>query len=237
MFVNKYPTFELGRILKKEMLESIRDYPRAVIDSYFKEYSEGIISGVDIVAKDKYIEIKGGIIKHEGRIYILEEECTLPYYITEEEIIIKIRFIDKSLNENFIVYSSEIFFDTDNDIKKDELELGRFKLKRGSRLNTKYKNFRDFSAEYNTLNIINVKYSALEESTISPVILNYFLKEIRKSKDVDLYDITFFMECINKKIVNRRIILTYISDKLNIDYTTCSNYEIYKKLDNILKLN
>ncbi len=35
MFKNVYPLFERKRLLKKEMLENIRDFPRDIVDIFF----------------------------------------------------------------------------------------------------------------------------------------------------------------------------------------------------------
>ena len=43
---NRYPLFETGRILKKEALEVIRDYPRDLLDILYEGYTDGVIRGL-----------------------------------------------------------------------------------------------------------------------------------------------------------------------------------------------
>ena len=40
MFRNIYPIFESKKVLKKEMLENLRDYPRTLFDIQYRGYSE-----------------------------------------------------------------------------------------------------------------------------------------------------------------------------------------------------
>ena len=52
MFKNVYPLFERKRLLKKEMLENIRDFPRDIVDIFFFFFSDGILAGCDIKVKE-----------------------------------------------------------------------------------------------------------------------------------------------------------------------------------------
>ncbi len=45
MFRNIYPLFERKHLLKKEMLDNLRDYPREIFNMLYQDYSDGILSG------------------------------------------------------------------------------------------------------------------------------------------------------------------------------------------------
>lgn len=49
MFQTKYPKFNTGRILKKEMLEALKNYPLKLVETVCEQYQDGIIDGFDIV--------------------------------------------------------------------------------------------------------------------------------------------------------------------------------------------
>lgn len=234
MFVDTFPNFGRGRILKKEMLENLRDYPRNYLDIYYKDYSDGIISGADMCIGEK-ITIKKGIIKHNGRIYMLEKEFELPYYATNSEVLIKIKFLEERLEGDFRLHNTKIFIDENTSLESDELELGRFKLREGAVLRSDYKDFYDFSTEYNTVNIINVEYAGLEVSTISPVILRYFSNIVLKNKSDNAYDIAFAMQCTGGSPVDRKMVLYYLANRLGIEYKDYSNVQIYKHLTTIVR--
>ena len=74
LFENNYPLFNSGRLLKIDMLEELRDFPREFFDIRLKEYSNGIISGCDIDVTDDFIDIKKGIIKYQDVLYLLKED-------------------------------------------------------------------------------------------------------------------------------------------------------------------
>ncbi len=235
MFTNIFPKFDKGRILKREMLESLRDYPKDFIDIYFHDFSNGIISGADLVIKDTEIIITKGIIKHENKMYMLQKEISIPYKAENKEVLVKVKFLDEIQKSDFNIGNTEIFIDGNTNIEKNEIELGRFELKEGAILRDDYKDFKDFSTEYNTVNIINVEYAGIEKSIMHPKILRYFSSVLLKNKTDNAYDIAFVMECMNENIKDRELIIYYISNRLNISYKDYSNMQLYKYLCQIIR--
>lgn len=235
MFVNRFPNFEKGRILKIEMLESLRDYPRNFIDIYFKDYSNGIITGAGLIIDDSYIKITRGIVKHKDKIYMLSNDFKIPYGFTNKEVIIKIKFLKEITENDFNISNTKIFIDENTNLEDDELELGRFKLREGAVLRSEYTDFNDFSTEYNTINIINTEYSGVKKSTLNPIILREFGSILLKNKTKNQYDISFAMASLNQKIIDKDLILYYISNRLNIEFKEYSNNQIYKYLCQIVR--
>jgi len=235
LFANLFPNFGTGRILKKEMLECLRDYPRDFFDVYFKDYSNGIIAGADAVVGENIITIERGIVKHNGRIYILEKDYELPYNYTNSEALIKIKFLDENVKGDFIQYSTNIFIDSSAALGSDELELGRFKLREGAILRSDYTDFFDLTTEYNTINIVNVEYSALDKSTLKPFILKYFSRILLECNSENINDILFAMQCLNTGSIEREVLIYYISKRWGIEIKEYTNMEIYKYLCHIVK--
>ena len=77
MFKNIYPLFERKRLLKKEMLENIRDFPRDIFDIFFRNYSDGILTGCDIEVKESYLIVDAGILYRKGVPYIMNDTFKL----------------------------------------------------------------------------------------------------------------------------------------------------------------
>ena len=73
MFKNIYPLFESKCLLKKEMLENLRDYPRSIIQILCQDYSDGIITGCELSVVNHEIIISPGILCFKGVLYILEK--------------------------------------------------------------------------------------------------------------------------------------------------------------------
>ena len=236
MFKNKKPYFKRGNILKRQMLENLRDYPREFIDIFFEDYSEGIIAGADITVKDEFICINKGLIKFREKIYVLDETEKIKYFSSNEDVIIKLKFLEEKDVGDFIVYDSEVYIDKENNqLAQDEFELGRFKLREGAKLRSNYTEFTDFSTKYNTVNIINVKYSAIGNYTISPLITEEFSNILKKTKLDNNLDTLFLMQALNSKIISRELIVYYLTQRLNLNKKNYSNLEIYNYLKLIVK--
>lgn len=235
MFSNKHPVFSRGRILKLEMLDCIRDFPKDIVNVHINGYANGILTGCRLSVNDDYIIISSGIICFDQDIYILKENYTIPYTHTNETAVLKVKFTGENSNQDFVSYITEVFIDNDTKVYKDEIELCRFKLKAGAKLRNNYTDFEDMTTEYNTINIINSQFAAYENSTISPYILKCFAKEAFKYKLSNPLDISFCMKCLqSEKAINKELIITYISSRLDQGYEDYSNERMYKYLIRIL---
>ncbi|OAB45496.1 DNA and RNA helicase [Paenibacillus glacialis] len=234
MFTHLYPQFNKGRILKTEMLTNLRDFPREFVDIHYADYSDGIVTGANLEVGSKQLIISPGIVRHEGRLYILNQSTTIDYLATGKELVVKIRFLEAEKDIDRTVYASEIVLDEHIDCSSSELELGRFKLKEGARLRQDYQNFADFTTEYNTLNVLHTSYAAHGESTVTPMVMRYFADQMLRSGSADPRDLVFAMMCTNEGTVSRSLILHYISGRMGIAYKDYTNVQIHKYLGRIL---
>ena len=235
MFRTIFPIFAKGRILKTEMLEELRNYPRDFYKIYFENYSNGIIAGTRLqVCADELI-VHQGIIKFRGCLYLHLEEYQLPYQQANREMLLKIRFLEESTEEDFLLNQAEIFLDAQTTLQQNELELGRFKLREGASLRTDYTDFHDLSTEYNTMNIINVPYACSGDSTLSPLLLQFFSKVVLHSNTDNALDLGFAMQCLNNELVRRELILYYVATRLGIPNQNYTNLELYKHLTMIIR--
>ena len=66
MFQNIYPVFEPKRLLKKEMLENLRDFPRSLFGFQYQNYSDGILYGCDITGTETGLILLPGILCYKG---------------------------------------------------------------------------------------------------------------------------------------------------------------------------
>lgn len=58
------PSFDNGSILKKNMLEALRDFPYEFMNLEYADYGDGIISGFQVEAiNENQFEIMPGICK------------------------------------------------------------------------------------------------------------------------------------------------------------------------------
>ncbi len=235
MFVHRFPHFGKGRILKKEMLENLRDFPRELAGIYFTDYANGILAGCQLIIQEKTIHITKGVINFQQNLYFLREDYLLDYHQTNRELVLKVRFLPATHENDHTLSPTEIWLDQELVLKENELELGRFKLREGAKLRSDYQDFYDFNTEYNTINLIQTAYAAPDSSTLHPLILKYFSRSLLKSGSPNPWDLNFAMYCLGATLINRELILTYLAHRLEREYQDYPNLTIFKHLTTILR--
>ena len=118
--------------------------------------------------------------------------------------------------------------------KIGEIEITRFITRIGAELRNDYNNFRDLRRDFNLLELINTKYSSKHKlGTLHPKILKLFGKEASKKENLDIYDVNFYVNCLNGS-VERDVIAAYINLKLHMENESYTNEELYQYLVKIL---
>ena len=172
----------------------------------------------------------------ERKFYVRSADFSLEILNNEENIEIK--------NED----DAEIGFDLDNQLeinyenfentgrkKIGEIERTRFITRGGAELRNDYNSFIDLRRDFNLLELINTKYSSRHElGTLHPKILKLFGKEASKKENLDIYDVNFYVNCLNGN-VERDVIIAYINLKLQMENENYSNEELYQYLVEILE--
>lgn len=143
-------------------------------------------------------------------------------------------------DENKITNDLEVQEEVNNERKEvwknkiGEIEITRFITRIGAELRNDYNNFRDLRRDFNLLELINTKYSSKHElGTLHPKILKLFGKEASKKENLDIYDVNFYVNCLNGS-VERDVIVAYINLKLQMENESYTNEELYQYLIKIL---
>ena len=211
MFFESYPKFERDIILKAEMLENIKQYPRDMFRLIYQDYADGIICGAQVLVEEgRTLVITPGIIKYQGVLYHLPEQEKIVSEALGVEQILAVRFLDKEEHVNDILYATETILKQDSKLGEKEMELCRFILKEGAVLRKDYQDLRDMATLHNTVNIIEVPYAGKGTDTLSPEITYRFGSEMLKYRLSDPYDAAFVMECMQKNVMQRELIEQYI---------------------------
>jgi len=233
MFECKTPLFNPAP-LRKEILESMRDLTVKEQAARYDQYSDGILAGCGLFEQGMKIGVTGGLVKFAGRVYVLPQRDSVPYSATDAWTVLKIQFGGEKLTRDFRTYEGRLALDENTNILPNEIELGRFKLKRGSRLRTEYVDFQDMETEYDTVNPINIPFAGFGEHTLSPVILTHFAREAYPYASEPL-DIAFCTCCLaNSGVMSRESIRLYLWRKLEIDGTTFENRDLHSHLADVL---
>lgn len=234
MQIVRKPFFQIGRVVKKEGLDCLRDFPYELAGLLYETYSDGILFGFDITYQEGQILVSSGAIKYSGDIILIKEEI-LPFSHYEMVVSVKIKFLLKEITEDFEQIGIEFLIDTILETKEDEMEIGRFCLSKGAVLRSQYNGVEDFKTHFNTLDITNVRYAAPDSSTLAPKLLKIFAESLLQTDTENPYDLSFSFQCFNSTRIERKGILWYLSKRLNIPYTDRSNEEIYKQMIQILQ--
>jgi hypothetical protein len=233
MFLHKIPLFNPAP-LRKEILESMRDLAAHEQAARYSGHSAGILAGCGLFESDMNIGVSEGLVKFGGRVYTLSGRDSVPYMPVDAWTVLKIRFGGEERTRDFSLYSGRLVLDENTDILPNEMELGRFKLKHGSRLRTQYEDFQDIETEYDTVNLINVPYAAVGEPTISPLILTHFAREAYPLARETL-DIAFCGAILsNGGAMSRESISQYLWRRLGMGTGQFSNKEMHRHLSAIL---
>lgn len=236
MFKIVYPMFERGRILKKELLFALRDYSFGFARLQYTDITDGIIAGCEISVTDKRLTVGPGIVKFQRFIYTLTEPQHVYYEPNEQFVSVKIRFsTTAAATTDYANYAGDILLDDDMHLRENELEVCRFKLKKGSRLRNDYTGFEDIQTEFDTVNLAETSWAGPERKGVHAYILRSFAKEALACNLTDAWDISFCTQCLNGDMVHRDVIEAYISYKLEQENRELSNLEIYSELDRVLR--
>ena len=260
MIENKYPIFGQGQVISKKALDLLRDNPAELINLMYLNQKDGIISGFDLItdSENKKVIVTKGIAKCGGKIFWMNDDYNFDMPEIENHYVLKlklysdfeerkfyIRNADFSLetlnNENINTEKEETgitnnFENQKNDKNKiEEIEITRFITRTGAELRNDYNNFIDLRRDFNLLELINTKYSSKHElGTLHPKILELFGKDASKKENLDIFDINFYVNCLNGN-VERDVIIAYINLKLHLEQENYSNEELYQHLVKILE--
>lgn len=234
---NLYPLFEQNRILKKELLWSLRDYSFAHIQLEYQEYGQGIIQGCDITVRGDELIVGPGIFKYDQFVCLLKEESNIPYTPAEQMQYLRLRVEVDQTSPDYIAYRMEFFLTTDEDKSKNEFELCRFHLRCGAKLRGWYRDFTDMETEYDTVSLIHADWSGMGGKTLAPVITKYFAETVLLSGNSQPEDRSFAYLCLNQTTaVSSKVLAIYASFREGKELDSIvGNLDIYKYLDSIIR--
>ena len=237
MFKKNNPKFTQGRILKNEMLEELRDFPRTVVDITYANYSAGIISGFDLRVDQENITISQGIVKYQKEIIVLGETIKIPYEADDTKQILKLQFGENVIDADFETRVVKIILEEKPPQPENELELARFRLSKGAYLRLDYQNFEDFLTGHNTLNLVHQPYSSTNGTTLNPTILKYFARELLTYKTEHPHDLAIIYQVLNQNAsISQELLTNYLQTRIEESEPIQTNEQIHNGLAQILKL-
>ena len=260
MIENKYPIFGHGQTISKEALDLLRDNPAELTNLMYLDHKDGIITGFDLItdSENKRVIVTKGIVKCGGKIFWMNDNYNFDMPEIENRYILKLKLYSDFEERKFYIrnadFSLEILNNDNINIEQEEtvitnnfenqknnknkigeIEITRFITRTGAELRNDYNNFIDLRRDFNLLELINTKYSSKHKlGTFHPKILELFGKDASKKENLDIFDINFYVNCLNGN-VERDVIIAYINLKLHLEHKNYSNEELYQYLVRILE--
>ncbi|GAB2022995.1 hypothetical protein RyT2_20690 [Pseudolactococcus yaeyamensis] len=235
MFQVKSPKFNTGRILKKEMLEALKNYPIKLVETVYDQYQDGIIDGFDITIDADNIVVSSGVLKYDTDILVMDNSVKIPYTATEKVTFLKIKLLPVVEDEDFYAREATIVLSTNPQLDDNEWELLRFKLKEGAYLRTDYQDFSDLITEYNTVNFLHQERSLKSGQALAPVLIKQFCQAVEALGTTHTLDQAFCLQThMSQNLVEKRAVEYYIATRLSLPTKSLSALEIHEKLGQIL---
>lgn len=235
MFKFESPIFVHKNILKKDMLEELRDYPLMISRMMLADRGDGVLKGTGMTWEDNVLKVHSGLILYGGNIYRMEEECALACPYADQLTYVKVRFVTMDFEKNRMGGFGDVYLD-DRPPENGEIELGRFRLQEGARLRCEYENFEDYQTEFDTVNRIHMPYICPGGTGLWPELLIEFASELLKIGAKDSYDVSFAMQVLGAKgQTAQELVVFYVEKNTGKKITDCSNQSIFEKLMQILR--
>jgi hypothetical protein len=223
-----FPIFTKGRVLKKDSVEYLRDFPYDLASLIYTNYSDGLLCGFLISSVEGNILVSKGALKHQGNIIVVPES-TIWLEEYEQLQYVKLMIGKRRETEDYHLCPMEVVIDRRLPNTWNEIELGRFCLNPGAILRCDYDSFSDLRTPENTLDLTRVSYAGKGAPTLHPRVLQEFARELLMYS-ADPTDISFSLMCLNSNLVHKSAIQWFIAKKFSCDYKEYLLSKLYEKL-------
>lgn len=235
MFKFESPVFVHKKILKKNMLDELRDYPLVISRMMFAECGNGVLTGTDITWEDNVLRIQPGLIAYGGNIYRMENTWSMDCPPTDRLTYINVRFVTMDYERDKMGGIGEIFLSEEMP-EHHSIELGRFRLQEGARLRTEYENFEDYQTEFDTVNRIHMPFICPGGAGLWPVLLRDYAMELLATGTDNPFDIAFAMQLLGTGgQAATELLQWYIAKDGEQRMMSLPNGVLYEKLLHILR--
>ncbi|HIS60947.1 MAG TPA: hypothetical protein IAC14_01680 [Candidatus Scybalomonas excrementigallinarum] len=235
MFQYRYPQFQKKRILRAEMLEDLRDYPKDFLQLSFEGFGNGIVTGCEVTWENDCLTVQKGILYYNGHLYFLKEPYQLECRPKDRVRYLKVQFLTEVVEVGQVSGTTRIVLEETEVDRACEMELCRFRLQQGARLRDRYEGFEDYSTRYDTIDRIDTPYAVFRGTTLAPSIFMQFAREMFQKGMTDMYDVSFAFQILaNEGKIGLECIKEYLLARTK-KQCSMENREVYESLLHILK--
>lgn len=235
MFQALEAAFESHGVLRAKALNDLFNSNLHILEQMYSAYGDGILRDFIIEQQEEFIVVRGGLLKHQGKLYCNDGDVRLRLNPKNQQEYLKVMFQEETVAGGLRKWTSDVVLDEKEPIRNNEYELCRFQYQQGAKLRNHYSSFQDCASSYNVVNVLHAKYAAPGGDGLAPLITMKFAEELQKKELTDPYDILFGMECARGNVLNRGVILAYIRHKTGRNEKELSNQEIFRELEKLLE--
>ncbi|MBD5159760.1 MAG: hypothetical protein HDT23_05910 [Ruminococcus sp.] len=215
-------SFSRGNIITQHMLETMYNAPVDTIEHLLCDYSDGIISGMDIRIDNGDIIVTAGIYKLDGRLYTLENDIifsTSKLYDSKTYVLALVLTSDGTpeINRNKKEYVTDNTIDIVCMLKTEYFSNNdRFIL-------CEFQGRPVMPYDCNKLlksvfNITKCRYSVIGGYTYHPFVFRLILKKLQNKTNKHPFDYVIMTEINREKVLVRETMSQYIYETFGKDY-------------------
>ena len=216
--------FEVGEILSVQMLEETYRYPREFLNLTYKNYCNGILSGLDFVCRDDGVYLTSGIVKFDGRYFILPQDINIDDWLKKNKLLNGVEYylcivINESDEKGCgIKIRHQAELKATRDKINNSIILAKYKHRSDIgislpklKMNDSENPFEDFFSS-GLLQLLECEYSHQQgETTYHPLVFKAMQSYLEKKFPLSPYDFSLLTELQNHILIAMSSLRTYIS--------------------------
>ena len=219
MFTNKNLKFANGTILTGAMLHEIYKYPREFFRLIYKDFSDGIICGLDYFMDEGNLFLSAGIMKLDGEFYFLEKNLNFSLLAeknnlkTDQKYYICLNKISAVKEPCLTENNFEIILSQENNFPT----LGQFVFTKIDDFNfpilIESENPFERIFDRNAFNVLEVNFAAKGGATFHPFLFRLVKDFLLKKKDKTPLDYSILTQLQNAETISLQTIKSYIAEE------------------------
>ena len=217
--------FTAGDVLSAEMLEETYRYPREFLHACHAGCPDGIVAGLDFIEKEDGVYLTAGIVKLDGKYYILPEDMGMDACLQQQKVPLQssVEYLLCLVSEDVpepvgtgIRSRSRLVLQPEKERPARALLLGKYKYRpdaqiRIPKLHPRNKTpFEEFT-QASFLQILDCEYAHRQgETTYHPLLFRAMQSFLEQKKTLSPYDFSLLTALQNNGIVALRTLLSYV---------------------------
>ena len=220
MFTNKILKFPHKSILTSAMLKEVYEYPREFIQLMYKDYSDGIICGLDYSVTDGDLILSAGIFKLYEEFYFLNEDLNISELaeknsLEEDNKIYNICLEKKTVNKEICLTENNFFVTFSEENKFPTLGSFIFTGRKNfnlPKLTDGDNPFKDIFRQ-SRFNLLDIPASDKSEATFHSLLFDLVTEFLLTKKNKTPFDYSILVQLQNQRAISLQTIKAYIVEE------------------------